>query len=66
MVNLNALFGKPDYSHIARDTTATISITAQEMAAILAAYDSGVEQLDAEEGQALDSVIAKLKDQVWA
>ena len=25
---LKALFGKPDYSHIVRDTTATISITA--------------------------------------
>lgn len=65
MTNLNALFGKPDYSHIAHDTQATISITAQEMAAILAAYDRGVDQLDAEAGQALDSVIAKLKDQVW-
>lgn len=30
---LKALFGKPDYSHIVRDTTATISITAAEMAA---------------------------------
>lgn len=29
---LKALFGKPDYSHIVRDTTATISITAAEMA----------------------------------
>ena len=30
---LKALFGKPDYSHIVRDTTATISITAAEMTA---------------------------------
>lgn len=65
MDSLAALFGKPDYSHIARDTTTTINITAQEMAAILAAYDRGVDQLDADAGQALDSVIAKLKDQVW-
>lgn len=36
---LKALFGKPDYSHIVRDTTATISITAAEMAAVLEAYD---------------------------
>ncbi len=34
---LKALFGKPDYSHIVRDTTATISITAAEMAAAMAA-----------------------------
>ncbi|ELX1576796.1 hypothetical protein SI246_005826 [Escherichia coli] len=34
---LKALFGKPDYSHIVRDTTATISITAAEMAAVLEA-----------------------------
>ena len=32
---LKALFGKPDYSRIVRDTTATISITAAEMAAVL-------------------------------
>lgn len=38
---LKALFGKPDYSHIVRDTTATISITAAEMAAVLEAYDKG-------------------------
>lgn len=34
---LKALFGKPDYSRIVRDTTATISITAAEMAAVLEA-----------------------------
>ncbi|WP_460211441.1 hypothetical protein [Escherichia coli] len=39
---LKALFGKPDYSHIVRDTTATISITAAEMAAVLEAYDRGI------------------------
>ena len=36
---LKALFGKPDYSRIVRDTTATISITAAEMAAVLKAHD---------------------------
>lgn len=36
---LKALFGKPDYSRIVRDTTATISITAAEMAAVLEAHD---------------------------
>lgn len=43
---LKALFGKPDYSHIVRDTTATISITAAEMAAVLEAYDRGIDTLD--------------------
>ena len=57
---LKALFGKPDYSHIVRDTTATISITAAEMA-----YDRGIDTLDGTTRTALDSVISKLKDEVW-
>ena len=60
-----ALFGKPDYSHIVRDTTATISITAAEMAAVLEAYDRGIDTLDGTTRTALDSVISKLKDEVW-
>ncbi|ELS1981272.1 hypothetical protein R5C11_005744, partial [Escherichia coli] len=59
---LKALFGKPDYSHIVRDTTATISITAAEMAAVLEAYDRGIDTLDGTTRTALDSVISKLKD----
>ncbi|MGM1142940.1 hypothetical protein ACS0VP_22740 [Escherichia coli] len=67
MINnaLDALFGKPDYSHIVRDTTATISITAAEMAAVLEAYDRGIDTLDDTARTALDSVISKLKDEVW-
>lgn len=61
---LNALFGKPDYSHIASDKTATISITAAEMSAVLYAYDRGVSELDANSMQQLESVIAKLKDEL--
>lgn len=57
---LKALFGKPDYSHIVRDTTATISITAAEMAAVLEAYDRGIDTLDGTTRTALDSVISKL------
>lgn len=60
-----ALYGKTDYSDIARDTTATISITAAEMAAILAAYDNGLGALDDNTRTALDTVISKLKDEVW-
>ena len=61
---LNALFGKPDYSHIASDKTATISITAAEMSAVLYAYDRGVSELDADSMRQLESVIAKLKDEL--
>ena len=61
---LNALFGKPDYSHIASDKTATISITAAEMSAVLYAYDRGVSELDADSMLRLESVIAKLKDEL--
>ena len=61
---LNALFGKPDYSHIASDKTATISITAAEMSAVLYAYDRGVSELDDDSMQQLESVIAKLKDEL--
>ena len=47
------------------DTTATISITAAEMAAVLEAYDRGIDTLDDTARAALDSVISKLKDEVW-
>ena len=61
---LEALFGKPDYSHIARDKAVTVSITADEMSAILYAYDRGVSELDADSIRKLDAVIAKLKDEL--
>lgn len=66
MVNaLNALFGEPDYSHIVKDCTITIDIKADEMAAILTAYDRGLESLNPDHKKAFESVINKLKDQVW-
>lgn len=61
---LNELFCKPDYSHIASDKTATISITAAEMSAVLYAYDRGVSELDADSMRQLEAVIAKLKDEL--
>ena len=60
----NTFFGKPDYSHIANDKTATISITAAEMSAVLYAYDRGVSELDADSMLRLESVIAKLKEEL--
>lgn len=62
---LDALFGKPDYSHIARDAVATVSMTAAEMAALLEAYDRGVDQLDEQASHDLSTLIAKLKAEVW-
>lgn len=62
---LDALFGKPDYSHIARDVSVTVDLTAAEVTALLGAYDRGLDALDAGDRQALDSLIAKLKDEVW-
>lgn len=62
---LTALFGKADYSHIAHDATVTVSITAAEMAALLGAYDRGLDALDTDERAGLAAIIAKLKDEVW-
>lgn len=62
---LDALFAPADYSHICRDSTATVSITASEMAAVLEAYDRGIKTLDAEKISALDAVMGKLKDELW-
>lgn len=61
---LETLFGKPDYSHLARDITVTVSLTALEMSAVLYAYDRGLDQLDETHKQALNVVISKLKDEV--
>ena len=46
---LQALFGKADYSHIAREATVTVKITAAEMAAVLGAYDRGLNAPDQDE-----------------
>jgi hypothetical protein len=62
---LQALFGKADYSHIAREATVTVKITAAEMAALLGAYDRGLDALDQNEREGLDAVIGKLKDELW-
>ena len=56
---LKALFGKPDYSHIVRDTTATISITAAEMAAVLEAHDR-IDTLDGTRPRAAVELLGKL------
>ncbi len=62
---LTALFGKPDYSHIVRDTTATISITAAEMAAVLEAHDR-IDTLDGTRPRAAVELLGKLSFNVLA
>lgn len=62
---LKALFGKANYSHIAHDATITVSITASEVAALLGAYDRGLDALDDCERDGVNAVIAKLKDELW-
>ena len=62
---LQALFGKANYSHIAHDATVTVSITAAEMAALLGAYDRGLDALDTDERDEVNAVIAKIKDELW-
>lgn len=62
---LQALFGKANYSHIAHDATVTVSITAAEMAALLGAYDRGLDALDTDEREGMNAVIAKIKDELW-
>ena len=53
------------YKHIAEDATVTVDITAAEMAAILAAYDYGIKSIDEPAYKDLNSVIDKLKRQLW-
>ncbi|AVL70752.1 hypothetical protein RP300_00873 [Oligella urethralis] len=59
------MFDKPDYSHVARDAEVTIEVTAEEVAAIYWAYDRGFDSLDETSRQKLDSVINKLKYELW-
>lgn len=62
---LQAIFGKADYSHIAHDATVTVNITKAEMAALLGAYDRGLDALDRDERDSMNAVIAKIKDELW-
>lgn len=50
------------YRDLTRDMRCSIDITRNESAAVLKAYDRGVDVLNPNELQLLNSVIAKLKD----
>lgn len=50
------------YRDLTREMRCSISVTRDESAAVLKAYDRGVDILNQEELQLLNAVIAKLKD----
>lgn len=53
------------YAHIAKDCEITIKLTAEESAALMQAYDYGLDLLGDRSHQ-INAVIAKIKDQIWA
>lgn len=53
-----------DYSHIAHDCNVSFDLTAAESAAVLQAYDNGLNSLNQGQKQHLDIVISKIKDQI--
>ena len=53
------------YEAIARDCLLTVELTAEQSAAVLRAYDYGLESLTAIQRYQINVVIAKLKDQIW-
>lgn len=54
-----------NYKGIAHDCTVTVDLSEEESAAVLKAYDYGLQNLDKEQQRALNAVISKLKDQIW-
>jgi hypothetical protein len=59
------LNGEPDYSHLRlKETNVNVTISKEEIEAVLTAYDRGFGFLGEEKRQLLDSVIGKLKDQI--
>jgi hypothetical protein len=53
------------YDNIASEATVTIDVTKEEVAAIFRAHDYGIGQTNNKEREALNAVMAKLKDQLW-
>ena len=63
-VRLQNIFGKPDYSHIVRNSTIQVELSAEEQASILEAYDYGIRSLDESSLLYLEKAINKLKDEI--
>lgn len=64
-MNLNLNVSSEQYADICTDTRVALDLSAEEAAAILAAYDYGVSKLNAKDLQRLDAVVAKLKAEIW-
>ncbi|WP_331351217.1 hypothetical protein [Cellvibrio sp. UBA7671] len=62
IANLFSPKGLDYYQDLTRDMKCSIDVTRDESAAVLKAYDRGVDVLNQDELQLLNSVIAKLKD----
>jgi hypothetical protein len=53
------------YTSICRDGRYSIDLQTEEAAVVLKAYDYGILVLDEQEIQLLNSMLGKLKDQIW-
>lgn len=58
-------FLKPNYNDIVESTTAVVELTSEQCAAILWAYDRGINALDDNAKKALEAVINSLKNEIW-
>lgn len=57
----NAVFGEPNYDHIARDSEIKLSLSADETKVIYKTFDRGLLSLSTEQAALLEAVIAKIK-----
>lgn len=62
---LSALCGPADYQGIARACTATVQLSTEQAAAVLLAYDRGLDAVNGSDRAQLDAVLAQLKDIIW-
>lgn len=60
----NAETANYDHLHLPSENTVKVKLTRDETVVVLKAYDYGVSQLNNEEADRLNAVIAKLKDTI--
>ena len=54
-----------DYSAFAESGKRTVELTQEEAATVLKIYDYGLDHMSANEQHMLNSIIDKLKDEIW-
>jgi hypothetical protein len=54
------------YGHLTKGGEVTVNLTQDEACVVLSLFDYGIPALDREEMDALNRVLGKLKDQIWA